>query len=189
MPDVYSVLPNLVCMAVVVLLPIVPAYLLFKLLPKTDGWVGGAFQGMEFKFSGAFAGYLMVLWVAHGYLPPADLEIWTVEGQIAIDGDARAYDDVRIFLSPTDRRAANGSGRLHFGFIRARNGAQPSPLPTILVEADGYQLAPVDLEAKAGEARGRRIDIGTVQLSRLPDDLPAYGGGEMALAQLDGEMP
>lgn len=175
-------------LAMVVLLPIVPAYLLFKLLPKTDGWVGGMFQGLEFKFSGAFAGYLMVLWVVHGYLPPNDFEIWTVEGKVALDGDPRDYDDVRIFLSPNDREAANGSGRLHFGFIRTRNGAASNPLPTILVEAEGYELTPVDLEEKPRDARARKIEAGTIPLTRLPD-LPAYapGSGSAQIPQLEGE--
>ncbi|HMB55049.1 MAG TPA: hypothetical protein VKU40_17155 [Thermoanaerobaculia bacterium] len=189
MPEnVYPVLPNLICMATVVLLPILPAFLLFKLLPKTDGWVGGMFQGLEFKFSGAFAGYLLVLFVVRAYLPPPDLEIWTVQGRVALAGDARSYDDVQIFLSPTDRAVANGSGRLHFWFIRPRNGASPGPLPTVLVEAAGYELAPIDLEDWSDRAHGRSIDVGIVELEPLPDDLPAYGAG-LELAQAQGGMP
>ncbi len=45
---------------VLILLPLIPAVLLFKVLPST-GEVDGTFQGMRYKFGGAAAGYFAVM--------------------------------------------------------------------------------------------------------------------------------
>lgn len=50
-----------------VLLPVIPAYLLYKLLPaKTT--VTGPFKGLNIKLSGAFSGYFLVLLIVFAYL-------------------------------------------------------------------------------------------------------------------------
>jgi hypothetical protein len=73
------------------LLPILPAYLFFRLLPST-GNLEGTFQGMGIKLSGAFAGYFALFLVIIHYLEPIRdvtipqpsqlIQVWNVEGQL-----------------------------------------------------------------------------------------------------------
>ena len=73
------------------LLPILPAYLFFRLLPST-GNLEGTFQGMEIKLSGAFVGYFALFFVIIHYLKPIRdltitqpsqlIQVWNVEGQL-----------------------------------------------------------------------------------------------------------
>lgn len=72
----------------IVLVPIVPAYLLFKVLPSTAN-VKGTFKGMEIKLGGAFAGYFALVFLIISELPrikdvvnPASAQVWAVEGQL-----------------------------------------------------------------------------------------------------------
>ena len=73
------------------LLPILPAYLFFKVLPST-GNLEGTFQGMGIKLSGAFAGYFALFFVIIHYLQPIRdvtspqpsqlIQVWDVVGQL-----------------------------------------------------------------------------------------------------------
>ncbi len=61
--DTYLIL---IVKAVVTLLPIVPAYVLFRALPS-QAEVSGPFQGMTIKLGGAFSAYFIVfLLLLHG---------------------------------------------------------------------------------------------------------------------------
>jgi hypothetical protein len=69
-----------------VLLPLVPAFLLFAFLPST-GEAKGPFMGLQIKFGGAFAGYLVVFLVMW-YSIPKDMQHhyqqWTIKGVVKL---------------------------------------------------------------------------------------------------------
>jgi len=77
----------LVILVSVILLPILPAFLLFKALPST-AIVSGPFQGLNINLGGAFAGYfaVVVLVIAsHSILFPTPIppyQVWEVSGQV-----------------------------------------------------------------------------------------------------------
>jgi hypothetical protein len=71
--------------AAAVLLPLVPAILLFKYLPSS-GEVDGPFRQLRIKFGGAFAAYL-VLFIVMWEAIPKDLHhyhTWTVRGVVQL---------------------------------------------------------------------------------------------------------
>ena len=76
---------GVVVMAAVVLLPLVPAFLLFKFLQST-GSAEGPLAGLGVKFSGAAACYLVILLLLLWRLPQQDehYHTWTVEGVIGV---------------------------------------------------------------------------------------------------------
>jgi hypothetical protein len=100
-------------LCVVILLPIIPAIILFKALPTSKGDVSGKLQGLEIKLSGAFAGYFAVVvlvLVNHTILippipvpppPPPTYEMWYVTGQVTDeDGPIDPLDITKIYVSP-----------------------------------------------------------------------------------------
>ncbi len=48
-------------LAAVLLLPLIPAYVLYKFLPASETDVSGPYQGLSIKLKGAFAGYFLLL--------------------------------------------------------------------------------------------------------------------------------
>src|SRR5690349_13472771 len=79
---------NLLVLAAVVLLPLVPACILYRFLPSNT-IVNGPFQGLNLQLTGAFGGYFLVLLAAFGFyhtLPdnhqPETEEIWTLRGKV-----------------------------------------------------------------------------------------------------------
>jgi len=76
-------------LAVIVLLPIVPAYLLFRALPSTGNVSGKLLQGLEIKLGGAFAGYfavVLLIFYKHDTWdptpPPPTAYVWHLSGQV-----------------------------------------------------------------------------------------------------------
>jgi hypothetical protein len=79
---------NLATLAIILLLPLIPAFLLFKLLPNT-AVVSGPLQGVRIDLSGAFAAYFaLVLLVLSTHSiwnpppPPPAYQVWTVSGRV-----------------------------------------------------------------------------------------------------------
>src|SRR2546426_12406506 len=95
---------NLIWVFTAILLPVIPALLLYKLLPSTAD-VSGPFHGMQVKLGGAFAGYFLLVLVI-SYWPgrkPRELgyEVWTVKGQIEEDdGTTIPQDKVNLNIQP-----------------------------------------------------------------------------------------
>ena len=56
-------------LAAVLLLPLIPAFLLYKFLPSRTS-VGGPFKGLNIKLTGAFGGYFLLVITAIGVFFP-----------------------------------------------------------------------------------------------------------------------
>jgi hypothetical protein len=82
----------LVVMVAGILLPLIPAYILFRALPS-DASVTGPFKGLKLKLGGAFAGYFIVF-IALQYFFPAparpqsvsQYEVWHIKGRASLEG-------------------------------------------------------------------------------------------------------
>ncbi len=81
---------NLTFLLVIILVPIVPAFVFFKWLPA-EGNVAGTWHGMRIKLTGAFAGYFAIFLILIYLLQPKITPlsrvppVWTVVGEIARD--------------------------------------------------------------------------------------------------------
>jgi hypothetical protein len=151
--------------SVVTLLPLVPAFVLFRFLPSS-GSVTGPFKGLEMKFGGAFAAYLAVLLVVWQGLDNAErhqYHVWTVTGTVGFQPGASApnVNDVTSFVTPPELHV-RPDGTFKFDIpVRENLNGEPA-LPTIVFDLNGYVPATVQLHA--------------------PDDVPPSWGG-MALKQ------
>jgi hypothetical protein len=100
----------LVIIFTIVLLPLVPAILLFKLLPS-DASAQGPWKGLKIKVGGAFAGYfimaLLVTGISYYYVsPPLTQTEYRISGVLRTDDPGARIDLNELeFFPAVDRRA------------------------------------------------------------------------------------
>jgi hypothetical protein len=130
----------------IVLLPVVPAYLLFKVLPST-GNVGGTFHGLEIKLGGAFAGYFAVIFLIFHFhdvwSPPAPAPlavVWHLQGKV-VDQSGKPIVPLDItdfsFSPPWFQVMPDGFFRLTIP-TEPQQGTGPA-WPMLVVSHKGYQ--------------------------------------------------
>ena len=97
-------------LATMILLPVVPAFLLYRVLPSGEqpkgerDQVTGVFQGLQIKLGGAFAGYFLVLLIANSYVrtnlsnESSEYDFWTVEGRVEIEPGL--HRDLQFAIKP-----------------------------------------------------------------------------------------
>lgn len=148
---------NILLIVVLVLLPLVPAYTLFRFLPS-DGSVEGPFHGTKLKFGGAFAGYL-VLFLALTQISAGmpQHEVWVVRGQLSFADDGGTFDEhsVRFTLRPPGIDL-HPDGSFRLTLIRMPDPSGEAELPTVIVEHPGYAPMRLDLDGAASQS-GKRV--------------------------------
>jgi len=106
---------NLTYVAAVVLIPLVPALILYKFLPEGTTKVSGPFKGLDIKLSGAFAGYFLVLLIVTSFVvflinrtpevKDNQFAVYTVTGQVDVRSDPQSpidYNRLKLSLLPPD---------------------------------------------------------------------------------------
>lgn len=90
------------------LIPLLPAFILYKFLPNNQVAVSGPFKGLKLDMAGAFAGYFVLILAAYFIVKqmifekPVEYEIWTLKGFITDDkkvplGKERNKPDITVY--------------------------------------------------------------------------------------------
>ena len=140
----------IVFLAVAVLAPLVPAFLLFKFLPST-GKVSGPWKGLNVKFGGAFGGYLVIFFALLASRP-ADLNhyhTWTVQGRVELrPGSQELPTDPRhvvVRVVPPNLNLLN-NGAFDFEIAVNENRYGQLTFPNLQLDLPGYQGTTVALD-------------------------------------------
>jgi hypothetical protein len=152
-------------MAATVLLPLLPAYVLYKTLPSSAD-VSGPFKGFQIKLTGAFAGYVSLLLILHYVVPapsPMSCVQWTVKGYLSFVDDRsgqqqpisppasiRSMINIRIHHPPVYTVDQSGNTLVLTVDILATQGK----LPYVVLEAPGFLPATIDLSSRAKKPYG-----------------------------------
>ena len=143
---------DLIPMTFAFLLPFVPAYLLYRLLPS-DTKVGGPFKGLDLQLSGAFAGYFLLTLMAFGFLtsrpkPVATDELWEVRGRIDCQSGVHPIDatqlHVRVVPASYD---LIGDGTFIVRVPAKRDASGKPKFPTLVIEDPDHETLSIDLNA------------------------------------------
>jgi hypothetical protein len=150
---------SIVVLAAMLLIPIVPAYVLFKALPSNAD-AEGPFQGLKVKLGGAFAGYFVVLLVVftlrNDWAPPAPppaYQVWQVQGTL-LDPDGKPLgallqDVIRIKPETFVNR---GGGSFEVTVLAKPGPMGDAQLPTLDIAYQPYAEFPVSLDGESGGA-------------------------------------
>jgi hypothetical protein len=155
---VQSPIPILLC---IILVPVVPAYLLFASLPSAKGSVDGTLAGLRIKLGGAFAGYFAVvtlIFSTHNIWnppapppppqPPPPSQVWRLYGSV-LDQNNQAIQLLKnedFKLSPANLRIdPNGNFQLTFSTEPTAVGGGIT-FPTLTVGHKGFDSVTIPLE-------------------------------------------
>jgi hypothetical protein len=151
---------NAIFFLVVVLLPLIPAYLLFRLLPS-QAEVEGPWQGLKVKLTGAFASYfLLVITLIFMAGAPPTYDVWTIQGRLQFrDQPAGTFDEntVRFTVKPPGL-TVQPNGRFRFTVFRVPDPSGEPQLPMVIIEHPGYLPVGVDL-SEQGEVSQRKRQV------------------------------
>lgn len=155
---------DLTYIAAVVLIPLIPAFLLYKYLRSGRTSVGGPFKGLDIKLSGAFAGYFLMVLVVSSFviflirqkpIPPAyQYEVYTVQGQVdlqATDSSEKLdYSRFMLSLQPPPS-AVKTDGTFSFEIPVKRGQVGEPEFPDLLVgyNEPNFELRTVHLDERA----------------------------------------
>lgn len=174
-------------LATLILLPIVPAFVLFAALPG-DAAVSGPLKGFKINLSGAFAGYFSVLLLCIScykiWEPQTRSAVhkWTILGRVvdAAGNPIQPLDVTNVTLSPPILQPANdGNFMLTFTELPTDDG-QSLIYPKLVITSNGYKARTIELDPSAWEGitdavRAQRVKTHVINLSNLElEQLPPY---------------
>lgn len=134
---------ELVLIAFAILIPITPAYILYKALPSTSN-VEGPFQGLKIRLSGAFGGYFLLVLLIFGFhYSQPKYEVWEVQGQLKTDQGVSLEKPALSLLPSTVNVSPDGRFRVLIARMPGFNGGLK--FPQLHIEHQGYQTVDLDL--------------------------------------------
>lgn len=139
-------------MLLILLLPVVPAFVLFRFLPSS-ATAEGPLKGLNIKLGGAFAGYIvavLVAWqIADSLLQPNWSDNWNVIAHIEFDRQSANHPPVGealvVVRPPSAVIDPGGTVQIPVAISRApQNGLG---IQRLIVSYDGYEPVTVPLDA------------------------------------------
>jgi len=138
-------------MLLVLLLPLIPAFVLFRFLPSSAN-VEGPFKGLTIKLGGAFAGYFLTVlfsWhIAKTLLEPMWSDNWNVVAHIAFDGAPANHPPptqaIVLVKPPTAEIEDSGFLQMSVPIPLLHTGA--IDIQRLVVAVDGYETVNVPLD-------------------------------------------
>lgn len=152
---------DLLLMTFGILLPLVPAFVLYKLLPS-EAKVTGPFKGLNLQLSGAFGGYFVLTLMLFGFItsrpepkPTPTEEIWEVKGRIDCQqgGDPVDINQLRVSVMPPSLQTG-GDGSFILRVPAKRLSSGESSLPTLVIEHADHE--PISIDLNGGSGFGQR---------------------------------
>lgn len=139
---------------VAVLLPAIPASLLYWKLPSKAS-VKGPFKGLNIALQGAFAGYFLLVITVFGFFalrpkpPNFRYDVWEVRGKIAWNQNGGAINpgQLQLTLVPANQKVL-GDGSFVMQVAPEVNGERLK-FPTLVIEHPDFQTVSVDLNVNA----------------------------------------
>ena len=183
---IYFLLPMLV------LLPVFPAYILFKLLQAT-GQLEGTVLGVKLQLGGAFAGYFAVLLVLlnafKAYIvppppPPIENVMWMVKGQV-VDENQKPIDATSDNFTLTPASAppisADKGGQFSINFVPTLPNSTAAGFPTITISYDDYTPLGINLDGTPGPNQPSltRDDVNHIIRISTPIPLSKAAGSDL----------
>jgi hypothetical protein len=163
----------LIYITLMVLLPIVPAIVTFKVLPSRAA-AGGPFKGLRINLGGGFAAYFVVLLLLLGVFGAPNFcspdQVWQVTGAVRLlDQEGVPFESVRLSPVPPPVRVRSDGTFTIKVLVPSSDGGGQVELPDLLFEAPGYLPWQESLDNSRRDIKNRTIKIANpIELKRQP---------------------
>lgn len=150
-----------------VLVPIVPAYVLYKSLPNRTV-VKGPFQGLNVQLSGSFGGYfLIVLIVFFSWPQEPKFELWEIKGRVQCRDCVygQEMDHLSISLNPPNVTLLD-TGEFRAQIAKAPGQTGQLSFPILMVQHPDFQTVTIDLNEGAAEYGQQALRLRRNQAAR-----------------------
>ncbi len=142
-----SMTETIICSFIVVFFPLLPAYILYKMLPSTTT-VSGPFKGLTINLTGAFGGYFILVLLLLGFVATRftsskyQYDSWRIKGTAGFQQSANAPDlrAISLFMRPPNP-VINEDGSFEME-VMAKKG---SDFPFLIVDHPGFKREVVSL--------------------------------------------
>lgn len=144
---------DLISMTLAILVPLAPAYLLYKTLPSSAE-VNGPYKGLVIRLSGAFGGYFLLTLLAFGFLtsrpqPTKSHEVWQVRGKINCEHADTPINPKQLSMTMLPPNVNWGpDGTFYAAVPVARTPSGQLDFPTLMIEHPTHQTVNIDLNKK-----------------------------------------
>lgn len=130
---------RIIYLAAVVLIPMAPAFLMFKFLPTSSVTASGPLHGLKVNMTGGFAAYIVVLLIGIAVVPKTGEALYTFEGYLALEADTSIDPEhwhrrIEASLIPPDV-TPHPDGRLQFRFVYDPE-TPPAEQPSLYIKAE-----------------------------------------------------
>jgi len=182
---------SLIWLVLIVLLPVLPAWILFKYLPST-AVVKGPLKGLDINVGGAYAAYfilvVLLLYTRERFVTPALYQVWAVHGTVTDETDdvpLELFKEQDISLIPPELNVyEHGSFSLHF-YSSPPPGGQGFEYPELNIGHKNFGnikilLDPAELKSQKNQRWSANIDESSrqihlkIRLHKLPP--PPWSG-------------
>jgi hypothetical protein len=162
---------TLLYIAAAVLLPLIPAYILYKMLPAKAN-VRGPFKGLNIQLTGAFGGYFLLVLVVFAFVysrpprpvvvncPPADpykYEVYKVEGRINVE-QQKDIGSITLSLQPPERSVLP-NGAFEFDIPVKPGQTGEATFPSLVIGHPEYETETLDLRENPPATFGQQYQI------------------------------
>ncbi|HPQ43802.1 MAG TPA: hypothetical protein PKZ42_06185 [Syntrophales bacterium] len=144
----------IIYVVVTVILPILPAYILYKTLPAGKSIVRGPFKGLNIQLTGAFAGYFLIILTVFGFIELRVRErcqIWQVTGYVVLEDDLSPIETKAILVSeqpPSGTVNEDGSFKVNILVHHGATGELEWPILVFDHPSERYDVVPIDPSTK-----------------------------------------
>ncbi len=183
---------NWITMGLVFLLPLVPAFCLYRFLPA-QGEVGGQLFGLPIKLTGSIAGYVVLLMLCMNFSSYDEVagrdkyELVTLSGSVRLDGlgsDEVDYRQLGISYVPRREEVSPpyGEGMVDWStFVIQPVDQNDRAVADVLISYTGYKTEKLTLSS-ASSANARTLKFQPVLLQKKrPITLPTSGGTDVVV--------
>jgi len=152
--DDMNITEVIIYIVVTVILPILPAYILYKNLPIGKTIVRGPFKGLDIQLTGAFAGYFLIMLVVFGFIElrvRGRCQIWQVTGYVGLQDDSSPMETKNILVSerpPSGKVNEDGSFKVTILVKQGATGELEWPMLIFSHPSEQYEVMPIDPSKK-----------------------------------------